>query len=74
MCARHHSRAHRQVDKAGNVSGGSADQLVNTVDKTPPADADVAGCRVWQGVMDPDSGETVWKENCWTGSSVPGRH
>lgn len=27
----------RAVDKAGNVSGGSADQLVATVDKTPPA-------------------------------------
>ncbi|MEV6163481.1 PA14 domain-containing protein [Streptomyces sp. NPDC052052] len=38
---------------------------------TPPADADVTGYRVWQGVTDPDSGETVWKENCWTGSSLP---
>ncbi|WP_086732899.1 fibronectin type III domain-containing protein [Streptomyces glaucescens] len=27
----------RAVDKAGNVSGGSADQLVTTVDRTPPA-------------------------------------
>ncbi|WP_405636231.1 PA14 domain-containing protein [Streptomyces sp. NBC_01178] len=37
---------------------------------TPPADADVRGYHVWQGVTDPDSGETVWKEDCWTGSSL----
>ncbi|MFF1460672.1 PA14 domain-containing protein [Streptomyces sp. NPDC058330] len=37
---------------------------------TPPADADVTGYHVWQGVTDPDGGETVWKENCWTGSSL----
>ncbi|WP_326611234.1 PA14 domain-containing protein [Streptomyces scopuliridis] len=37
---------------------------------TPPADADVSGYHVWQGITDPDSGETVWKENCWTGSSL----
>ncbi|MFJ2417027.1 PA14 domain-containing protein [Streptomyces brevispora] len=37
---------------------------------TPPADADVRGYHVWQGVTDPDSGETVWKENCWFGSSL----
>ncbi|WP_327117051.1 PA14 domain-containing protein [Streptomyces sp. NBC_01341] len=37
---------------------------------TPPADADIRGYHVWQGVTDPDSGETVWKENCWRGSSL----
>lgn len=37
---------------------------------TPPADDDVAGYHVWQGVTDPDSGATVWEENCWTGSSL----
>ncbi|MFJ2074384.1 PA14 domain-containing protein [Streptomyces anulatus] len=37
---------------------------------TPPADTDVRGYHVWQGVTDPDSGETVWKENCWFGSSL----
>lgn len=37
---------------------------------TPPADADVRGYHVWQGVTDADSGETVWKENCWSGSSL----
>ncbi len=37
---------------------------------TPPADTDVHGYHVWQGVTDPDSGETVWKENCWFGSSL----
>lgn len=37
---------------------------------TPPADADVTGYHVWQGVTDADSGETVWKENCWSGSSL----
>ncbi|WP_406515392.1 PA14 domain-containing protein [Streptomyces sp. NBC_00873] len=37
---------------------------------TPPADADVTGYHVWQGITDPDSGETVWKENCWTSSSL----
>ncbi|MFG3540415.1 PA14 domain-containing protein [Streptomyces clavifer] len=37
---------------------------------TPPADTDVSGYRAWQGVTDPDSGETVWKNNCWTGSSL----
>ncbi|ANW19448.1 PA14 domain-containing protein [Streptomyces clavuligerus] len=37
---------------------------------TPPEDDDVAGYHVWQGVTDPDSGETVWKENCWTGASL----
>ncbi|MDX2703969.1 PA14 domain-containing protein [Streptomyces sp. PA03-6a] len=39
---------------------------------TPPADADVRGYHVWQGITDPDSGETVWKENCWRGSSLAG--
>ncbi|MER6911297.1 PA14 domain-containing protein [Streptomyces sp. NPDC000594] len=38
---------------------------------TPPADADVTGYHVWQGVTDPESGETVWKENCWFGASLP---
>ncbi|MFJ8843338.1 PA14 domain-containing protein [Streptomyces cyaneofuscatus] len=37
---------------------------------TPPTDTDVRGYHVWQGVTDPDSGETVWKENCWTGASL----
>ncbi|MFI8003758.1 PA14 domain-containing protein [Streptomyces sp. NPDC086010] len=37
---------------------------------TPPADTDVRGYHVWQGVTDPDSGETVWKQNCWKGSSL----
>ncbi|GGZ12625.1 hypothetical protein CP967_17880 [Streptomyces nitrosporeus] len=37
---------------------------------TPPDDTDVSGYRAWQGVTDPDSGETVWKDNCWTGSSL----
>lgn len=36
---------------------------------TPPADEDVDGYHVWQGVTDPDSGETTWQENCWTKSS-----
>ncbi|MGN5633829.1 hypothetical protein [Streptomyces sp. AC154] len=37
---------------------------------TPPADADVTGYHVWKGVIGADSGETVWKENCWSGSSL----
>ncbi|MBT2412303.1 hypothetical protein J7I94_17275 [Streptomyces sp. ISL-12] len=37
---------------------------------TPPADDDVQKYHVWQGVTDPDTGETVWEENCWTGSSL----
>ncbi|MFF2732383.1 PA14 domain-containing protein [Streptomyces sp. NPDC058008] len=37
---------------------------------TPPADTDVTGYHVWQGVTDPESGETVFKENCWTSSSM----
>ncbi|MGP4013179.1 PA14 domain-containing protein [Streptomyces sp. 4N124] len=37
---------------------------------TPPADDDVTGYRVWQGVTDPETGETAWKENCWTGDSL----
>ncbi|MFZ4272901.1 PA14 domain-containing protein [Streptomyces arboris] len=37
---------------------------------TPPTDTDVRGYHVWQGVTDPESGETVWKENCWTGTSL----
>ncbi|MEU4655686.1 PA14 domain-containing protein [Streptomyces sp. NPDC023723] len=37
---------------------------------TPPADDDVRKYLVWQGVTDPDTGETVWTENCWTGSSL----
>ncbi|OKJ79489.1 PA14 domain-containing protein [Streptomyces sp. TSRI0107] len=38
---------------------------------TPPAaDDDVTGYHVWQGVKDPDSGETVWEENCWRSSSM----
>ncbi|WP_329038867.1 PA14 domain-containing protein [Streptomyces sp. NBC_00178] len=39
---------------------------------TPPADTDVRGYHVWQGVTDPDSGETVWKQNCWKGTSLAG--
>ncbi|GAA3013456.1 hypothetical protein [Streptomyces fulvorobeus] len=39
---------------------------------TPPADDDVTGYHVWQGITDPESGETVWKENCWSGSSLAG--
>ncbi len=37
---------------------------------TPPTDTDVRSYHVWQGVTDPDSGETVWKENCWSGDSM----
>ncbi|MGW1159230.1 PA14 domain-containing protein [Streptomyces sp. NPDC002519] len=37
---------------------------------TPPADDDVTGYYVWQGTTDPDTGETVWRRNCWTGSSL----
>lgn len=39
---------------------------------TPPADDDVTGYRVWQGVTDPETGTTEWKENCWTGKSLAG--
>ncbi|WP_329292663.1 PA14 domain-containing protein [Streptomyces pseudovenezuelae] len=37
---------------------------------TPPADDDVRGYRVWEGVTNPETGDTQWKENCWTGSSL----
>ncbi|WP_449348848.1 PA14 domain-containing protein [Streptomyces shaanxiensis] len=37
---------------------------------TPPADDDVQGYRIWEGVTDPETGETQWKENCWTGDSL----
>ncbi|MEV5958985.1 PA14 domain-containing protein [Streptomyces sp. NPDC051987] len=37
---------------------------------TPPADDDVTEYYVWQAVTDPDTGGTVWKKNCWTGSSA----
>ncbi|AVH57469.1 MULTISPECIES: PA14 domain-containing protein [Streptomyces] len=37
---------------------------------TPPADDDVTEYYVWQGVVDPDTGETIWTKNCWTGSSL----
>src|SRR3954470_4889891 len=37
---------------------------------TPPADDDVFTYYVWQGVTDPESGETVWKRNCWRGESL----
>ena len=37
---------------------------------TPPTDDDVTAYRVWQGVTDPETGETEWKENCWTGDSL----
>ncbi|MER6225020.1 PA14 domain-containing protein [Streptomyces sp900105755] len=37
---------------------------------TPPADDDVTEYYVWQAVTDPDTGETLWKKNCWTGSSA----
>ncbi|QKZ19868.1 PA14 domain-containing protein [Streptomyces chartreusis] len=36
----------------------------------PPADDDVIGYYVWQGTNDPETGETVWKRNCWTGNSL----
>ncbi|MEV1079708.1 PA14 domain-containing protein [Streptomyces sp. NPDC050211] len=36
----------------------------------PPADDDVIGYHVWQGTTDPETGATVWKENCWTGDSL----
>ncbi|MEU9381306.1 PA14 domain-containing protein [Streptomyces sp. NPDC048279] len=36
---------------------------------TPPADDDVTEYYVWQGTTDPDTGETVWKKNCWTSNS-----
>jgi fibronectin type 3 domain-containing protein len=37
---------------------------------TPPADDDVTEYYVWQGMTDPDTGETVWKKNCWTSNSA----
>jgi hypothetical protein len=37
---------------------------------TPPADDDVSAYHVWQGVVDPDTGETVWETNCWDGSTL----
>ncbi|WP_328223725.1 MULTISPECIES: PA14 domain-containing protein [unclassified Streptomyces] len=37
---------------------------------TPPTDDDVLTYYVWQGVTDPDTGETVWKRNCWKGDSL----
>jgi len=37
---------------------------------TPPADDDVTGYKVWQGVTDPETGETRWEMNCWNGSSL----
>ncbi|MET8632756.1 PA14 domain-containing protein [Streptomyces sp. NPDC004680] len=35
----------------------------------PPADDDVTGYYVWQGTVDPETGETVWEKNCWTTDS-----
>ncbi|WP_405725129.1 PA14 domain-containing protein [Streptomyces sp. NBC_01537] len=37
---------------------------------TPPADDDVAGYAVWQGVTDPETGETTWERNCWDSPSL----
>ncbi|MEV0641858.1 PA14 domain-containing protein [Streptomyces sp. NPDC050619] len=37
---------------------------------TPPADDDVTGYAVWQSGTDPETGETVWKRNCWDGDSL----
>ncbi|MDX3453774.1 PA14 domain-containing protein [Streptomyces sp. ME02-8801-2C] len=37
---------------------------------TPPADDDIAAYYVWQGITDPDTGDTVWKKNCWKGDSL----
>ncbi|MGW0710959.1 PA14 domain-containing protein [Streptomyces sp. NPDC002643] len=37
---------------------------------TPPADDDVIAYYVWQGTTDPETGETVWKQNCWGGDSL----
>jgi fibronectin type 3 domain-containing protein len=37
---------------------------------SPPADDDILGYDVWQGVPDPDTGETVWQSNCWGGTSM----
>lgn len=37
---------------------------------TPHTDDDVIGYHVWQGTTDPDTGETVWVKNCWTGDSL----
>ncbi|MGW3120824.1 PA14 domain-containing protein [Streptomyces sp. NPDC001107] len=37
---------------------------------TPPADDDVFTYYVWQGTTDPETGETVWKRNCWKGESL----
>ncbi|MFC8674265.1 PA14 domain-containing protein [Streptomyces griseorubiginosus] len=37
---------------------------------TPPADDDVFTYYVWQGTTDPETGETVWKRNCWRGQSL----
>ncbi|MFD3927171.1 PA14 domain-containing protein [Streptomyces sp. NPDC058614] len=37
----------------------------------PTDDPDpVQGYLVWQGSTDPDTGETVWKRNCWGGDSL----
>ncbi|MFH9981833.1 PA14 domain-containing protein [Streptomyces sp. NPDC017179] len=37
---------------------------------SPPADDDILGYGVWQGVRDPDTGETVWRSNCHGGTSM----
>ncbi|MFF0475092.1 PA14 domain-containing protein [Streptomyces sp. NPDC004284] len=37
---------------------------------TPPADDDVQGYVVWQGVTNPVTGETSWEKNCWRGQSL----
>ena len=39
---------------------------------TPPADDDVRDYLVWESVTNPETGETEWEENCWTGDSLAG--
>ncbi|MFF4760005.1 PA14 domain-containing protein [Streptomyces sp. NPDC001292] len=36
----------------------------------PPADDDVLGYSVWQGTTDPDTGRTVWRDDCQQGTSM----
>ncbi|MFI1802988.1 PA14 domain-containing protein [Streptomyces californicus] len=60
------------TERPGPVGNLTAERVPLGVRLTwnPPADTDVRSYHVWQGVTDPDSGETVWKENCWSGDSM----
>ncbi|MFD8818896.1 PA14 domain-containing protein, partial [Streptomyces sp. NPDC059627] len=60
------------TERPGPVVGLTAERVPLGVrlSWTPPADDDVTEYYVWQGVTDPDTGETVWKKNCWTRSSA----